>query len=212
MQKYQHYVSLGYNCEIAFQFRRLLGLDSSSFFSWNITPFRALQSLLKSGFSGILAAENLRKHGDGSLVWDKSHEFAFHSPFSTPEPHDDPNFAEQLEAFRKKTKYLIDKFVEVAHSGETVAYFYKTEEADAHTAAVALRFLLDEYHQGRDNYTLILLQTADRAESDWGEARIANRYLKRFGPWHDATDGHVQSYDKVFREFPHVDTMRLAGY
>jgi len=212
MTAYHHYVSLGHNCEIAFQFRRVLGRDSSSFFSWNVTPLGALHSLLDARFAGILQPENLRPHGDGSLVWDASHDFAFHSPFATPDPHDDPDFAAQLEDFRGKTNYLIDKFVETARGEESVAYFYKTEEPDARAHALALRDALDGYHQGRDNFIIVMLQTQDRAEADWGEARIANRYLARFGPWYDATDGHVLSYDAVFSEFPHVEPLRLAGF
>ena len=30
--------------------------------------------------------------------------------------------------------------------------------------------------------------------------------------WNDATDGHVSSWDSVFREFPHREPLHLAGY
>ncbi len=210
--RYQHYVSLGHNCEIAFQFRRILGRDSSSFFSWNITPLSSLISLFKGRFVGILQADNLSQHGDGSLVWDKSYDFAFHSPFSTPVPHDDPEFAVKLVAFREKTHYLVEKFYSTARSGDSVAYFYKADEVPVvRKEARALRNLLNEIHVNND-FNIIFLQPEDRAEPDWGEPGLANRYLKRLAPWYDATDGHVSSYDKVFLEFPHVENMRFSGY
>ena len=195
---FQHYDSLGDNCEVAFQFRRILDKDSSSFFSWNATPFSALKSLLRRRFARILQPENLSRHGDGSLVSDASHGYYLHSPFSTPEPHDDPEFEAHLGAMRDKTAYLIAKFIDVARSGERVAYFYKTDEPEARTNSLELRDILDEYHQGDANYVIILMQSADKAEPDWDEARIANRYLTRFAPWYDAPDGHVSSYDKLF--------------
>ena len=56
---------------------------------------------------------------------------------------------------------------------------------------------------GARNFKIVLLQPIARFEPDWGSEIVANRYLDRFAPWADATDGHVRSWDAVFSEFPH---------
>ena len=210
---FDHYVSLGYNCEVAFQFRRILGKDSASFFSWNITSFDSLKSLLRTRFDGILKAENLEPHWDGSLILDKSHQYYFHSPFQAPNPLDDANFEANLKTFQEKVNYLIEKLNSQANSGERVAYFYRTDEGNARAHALDVYNYLREILNNADNFTLIILQQEEKAEAEWGDvAGIKNRYLRRFAPGHDASDGHVQSYDKVFREFPSKEPMFFAGY
>ncbi len=211
-QAFSHWVSLGFNCEVAFQMRRVLGRDSSSFFSWNITPLAALSSLLDSRFAGILQPGNLSDHGDGVLVRDASHGYSFHSPFATPNPHDDPAFAGKLAEFRVKVGYLLDKFAAIAASGEPVAYFHRTEEPDARAIGEHLMELLGRYHGEVRNFVLVLIQPQDRQEPDWATPRLANRYLRRLAPFDDAPDGHVQSWDRIFAEFPHREPMRLAGF
>lgn len=207
---FSNYVSLGSNCEIAFQFRRILGRESSSFFSWNVTSFAALSSLLSSRFSGILEEQNLSPHGHG-MVRDNFHDYLFHTPFSTPNPSDDPDFAKNLANHRSKARYLIDKFTSQAASGEPIVYFYRTEEEDAKAKAMVVRDSLAGMHH-RDNFRLVIIQAESRREDDWQEACIANRYVLRLAPFNDATDGHVSSYDRIFREFPFSGEMRYSGY
>lgn len=207
---FTNYVSLGSNCEIAFQFRRILGRESSSFFSWNVTSFAALTSLLSSRFGGILEEQNLAPHGHG-MVRDNGHDYLFHTPFSTPDPADDPDFAKNLEDHRSKARYLIDKFVSQAASDDGTVYFYRTEEDDVKAKAIGVRDVLAEIH-GRDNFRLVVIQAEGRREDDWQEACLANRYVLRLAPFNDATDGHVSSYDRIFREFPFSGEMRYSGY
>ena len=45
---YDHFVSLGFNCEAAFNFRRLLGRDDSSYFNWLVAPFGSMIKLIES--------------------------------------------------------------------------------------------------------------------------------------------------------------------
>jgi hypothetical protein len=203
---YSEYVSLGYNCEVGFQIRRVLGREDSSFFNWNITHMAQLKSLLASRFSGILKPDNLEQHADGGLVLDKSHGHLFHSPFATPNPFEDDKFEAHLEEYRNKTNYLIDKFYDV--SGKRRCYFYKSEvDVDRKDCT----YVRDELAKlGNDDFSLVILRHRDLTEDPWGEDQIYLRYLRRLAPWDDAADGHIDSWDAVFREFPHRDPMRLA--
>ncbi|WP_082501294.1 DUF1796 family putative cysteine peptidase [Methylobacterium sp. Leaf88] len=214
IRKFSEYVSLGNNCEVAFQIRRVLGRDSSSFFSWNVTPLGSLESLLRSKFSGILSRENLSIHGSGALINDSSHHYKFHSPFADAFMGDS-NFEVQYEELKKKFDYLTLKFLRKRTEIENVAYFYKCDEhstkIDFQIAVVKIRDLIAEI-QGNNSFKLVFIQDEAFREEDWGLDNIANRYLKRLAPWADATDGHVQSWDRIFREFPSESEMHLSGY
>ena len=56
---YDNYVSLGSNCEAAFQLRRLRGRDVALVFNWLVTPIDALVSV-RPDFAGVYAKENLQ--------------------------------------------------------------------------------------------------------------------------------------------------------
>lgn len=209
--QYQHYISLGSNCEIAFQFRRVLQQDSSSFFSWNVTDCSALLRLLKTRFEGVAELDNIRPHSHPSMLLDTRYDYLFHNPFATGEPSEDPQFDTTWAAYRSKVEYLVAKFLRDAASDDRTAYFYKTDEEDVRGKARLIRDALQDLHP-KDNFDLVIIQTRDREEADWGESRLRNRYVRRFAPFDDATDGHVSSYDAIFREFPKAVTMYYAGY
>lgn len=207
--RYDHYISLGRNCEPAFQFRRVLQEDRSGFFSWNVTEFNSLISILDSDFSNVVQPGNLIYEGNGNLVRDKSHDYHFHwVDADLSEIHGE---TESLKAHQSKALYLIKKFKTVLSSTESKVLFYTTEESEVRERAEKVASLLREKFQAR-NFKLVVLQPMTRREDDWGVPSIANRYLDRFAPWADATDGHVRSWDAVFREFPHRDPMHLAGF
>lgn len=211
--KFDHYFSLGVNCEGAYQIRRILGHDSSCFFSWNVTKFESLVAILRNDFDGVLQRENLTPRPGSGLIHDSSYDFMFHSPFKDSEEWSGPAFEEKLQALQKKFVYLINKFRRIAESGESVVYFYRTEDKDnVRQKAITVAETLKNMHHN-DQFRLVVLQSDVARESDWGEQFIHNRYMKRFAPWSDATDGHVASWDRVFSEFQHAhDDLRLSGF
>lgn len=193
MRTFDEYVSLGGNCEVAFQLRRLLGRDSSSFFSWLFVDLDQVNALLGNRFAGILRPENLGRW-PGGMVLDQAYGYKFHSPFATEEPQADPEFEQKLADHRSKAEYLIDKLNQPARR----AYFFKPmepltspdglEELRSHLAAIG------------GDFALILL-TEQPLNFELGD-RIFNRTLERFAPYDNATDGHEPSWDRVFSEFP----------
>jgi hypothetical protein len=209
---FSHYFSLGVNCQAAFQIRRVLGKDNASFFSWNVTKYEALISLLQNNFSGILDKSNLSPQPNTGLIFDSFYNYSLHSPFKEGEIWEGQAYEEKYNALRAKMEYLVSKFYKVAKSADRVAYFYVTQENnDARQQSMRVRDLLLKAH-GRENFELIVLQDNAKREDSWREPLIRNRYLARLAPWSDATDGHVRSWDRIFAEFPHVEPMRLAGY
>lgn len=211
---FSEYISLGKNCECAFQIRRILGRDSSSFFSWNVTPLPAVDSLIRNRFQGILQLQNITPHADGSLLNDASHGFKFHSPFNGF--RDDPAFEKKFQDYKSKQRYLIDKFFRAREPGERTAYFYKAdaEPEDREDIRDRVRAVRDTLVQARGDsaFALVIIQDKQFQEPAWDDALIFNRYLARLAPWYDATDGHVASWDRIFAEFPHSEPMRFAGF
>lgn len=200
---FNNYVSLGRNCEVAFQFRRIFKKDYAHYFHWLVTPFDSLLEILGNDFEGAFAKENLVATDDPDMIVDRRYRMKYHSPFKKElgrdlsGPRFDALHAEALDKYR----FLAERFRTLAGSGNKVAYFVKVDEADARSKAVALRDLLSGRYPGHD-FQLVILQQAELAEADWGERRIANRYLERFAPFNRAGDGHVPSWDRVFAEFP----------
>lgn len=211
MPGFDRYVSLGRDCEVGFQLKRVRGAQESGFFNWNFTDPAALISLLRSDFSGILQEKNLSIHGSGALIKDSSHDYFLHHEFDLSLFKNAPDFAVKLKLLQEKFRFFVESFRRNAQSPEVTAYFLKCEEPGAKDIALTVQSELLRYHQNNP-FTLIVLQTIDKAEEDWGISGIHNRYMKRFAPHNDALDGHVPSWDNVFREFPHRQPLLLANY
>jgi hypothetical protein len=213
--QYDEYISLGSDCEVGFQIRRILGHDSSSYFSWNVTDLQALKRVLENRFEGVLQLGNVSVHGDGGLLNDHLYEYKFHSPFDRPDYENDPAFEAKFQDHREKSQYLIDKFLRERPADHATAYFYKvavTEEPGAPQRILPeVRDILAGIH-GASPFNIIAVMAEDRREDPWGLPRIHNRTLRRIAPWNDAPDGHVNSWDRLFYEFPHKEPMRFSGY
>lgn len=144
------------------------------------------------------------------MVKDARYGYLFHSPFdlNSKEVGFDNSI---MEGYRTKANYLVDKMRQNALKSR-VLYIFKSKEADLKAKAVEMRDAIIKFSEGRDAFDLVVLQPQHKAEDDWGLDRIANRYLKRLAPRLDACDGHVSSWDKVFREFAHKKPLRFSGY
>ncbi len=200
---YDNYVSLGSNCEPAFQLRRLLGRDAAFFFNWLVTPLDTLVAVIASDFAGVYAKENLQPTADAGMVLDVGSGLKFHSAFRKELGRNlsGPRFDELYAESAAKYAMLAERFRTLARSTSRVAYLVKTADAEARAKTVMLRDVLSDRYPDHD-FTLVVLQTSDREEADWGEARIRNRYLARFADFSRAHDGHVPSWDRIFAEFP----------
>ena len=207
---FDEYVSLGDRCEVAFQFRRVLGRDSSSFFSWNITPLDTLIRLLETNFSGIFELQNLE--ADEYLVYDRYGGFHFHLQGEGRKSSLHPSFPADVARHREKARYLIDKLKRDGRSGKRIAYFYRAEtDDDVRSGMTRVRDLLATLH-GQINFKLIILQDRSKTEPDWNIEGLHNRYLRRLAMYDDQGDGHLQSWDQIFAEFPHKEPLRRCDW
>jgi hypothetical protein len=207
---FDEYISLGDRCEVAFQFRRVLGRDSSSFFSWNITPLPTLIRLLETNFEGIFELENLE--AGEYLVYDKAARFHFHLQGEGRKSNVHPAFPGDVARHRDKARYLIDKLFSDAKSGKRVAYFYRANtNDDVRAGMLRVRDLLAALHGGI-NFALIVVQDRKKFEPDWNIEGVHNRYLRRLADDDDQGDAHLQSWDKIFSEFPHKEPLKRCDW
>lgn len=200
-QKFDHYVSLGINCEVDFQFRRVLaGHEESGYFATGMTRLGTLLSLLNSGFAGICQPENLVYTGITSLVKDVAYDYTFHWVGPGIEEVSNPD----TEAFVRNSgrlHYLAAKFRRIAASGDSIAFFYACHDESPYEPLVQVAELL-ETRYGAENFKLIVVQTIDKLESDWEHPRLHNRYVERFAPWGNVIDASERCWDRIFAEFP----------
>ncbi|WP_457094733.1 hypothetical protein [Microvirga sp. P5_D2] len=142
-------------------------------------------------------------HGNGGLINDSSHNFKLHHNFDRTLFKEDLLFDQKLDQLRSKFDHFIDSFVDGAKIGRT-AYFYVTaDENDVRSNARVVRDILKDYH-AKSHFDLVVVQAKAFSEPDWDDAFMWNRYVERLAPIQNASDGHVETWDEIFREFPHI--------
>lgn len=212
MPAFDEYVSLGNRCETAFQIQRVLGKENlyPSFFNWNVTYFDSLVTLLGSRFAGILEYDNLNP--TEWLVHDLAGDYLFHLVGEGRRSKEHPEFVVDLENHRSKVAHIIDRYFTLTASEKQVCYFYRTEECqDTLRHAMRVRDILREIHKN-DNFAVVFVQPEELREPAWQEELVYNRYVTRFAANDDQADGHIQSWDRVFREFCRAGPMRFCDW
>lgn len=207
---FAHYLSLGVNCEAGFQFRRILGEDRPGFFNWNITPIYALNDILSQDFFRIAELDQLVYDGNGNLVRDMRYGYHFHWIGDNLNSLDDGG--DVYLTNHSRLNYLATKFRRTLASGSPIAFFYTLNgESNVNELLYTKDLIKNKYKC--DKFVIVAL-TDESTELKCAQIadEIHIRTIKRFAPWNDATDGHVSSWDSVFREFPISRMLRFSGY
>jgi SAM-dependent methyltransferase len=193
---FDEYISLGWNCEVAFQVRRVLGRDDASFFNWGIFEIDSLISLIEARFEGTFNADAIAWDADYQLPRDHNFDFAFHGPWGF-ELHDDPAFLIKLQAHQAKAAHLARRFL--TPRGRRL-YLYKPPYTMPTEKVERLAELLAEI---TPDATMAIFRLAHESSSNATHPMLRERVLQRAAPVDDASDGHLASWDTVFAEFPH---------
>lgn len=205
---YDHYISLGENCEAAFNFRRVVGKDISYYFNWLVVPIDALIKIVSDDFEGDFERGNLYYKGEQvSMITDRKYNISHHNPFKEIDgvlsgaAFDDlyGKHVEKLALFKRR-------FRAVAKSQMFVLYFIKASDLtgaknDVRSKSRMFRDLMRKQYPSH-KFHIVVLQERGRFEPQWNDDGIFNRYLERFAPFNNVPDFHVESWDRVFSEFP----------
>ena len=193
------YISLGYNCEVAFQLQRSAHQNASSFFDWGIFELESICYLIENRFAKILLAENLEWDSRNSLFFKRLFRYSFHGPWLDGNPSDDSDFYCKLDIYRNKCMYLSNRFL---NPDRPRVYFYKNSgDVSPHLVVRIVKLLQDI----SSNFHLVLLRNAEQRILNINSPIVYERILNRFAPEGNARDSHVASWNKVLTEFMFID-------
>ena len=206
---YSH-ASLGWNCEAAYQFRRVTGVDQASFFNWTYCSYLSMKNIILNDFQELLQWDNLIP--SGIMIYDRRHDISFHgSVFHATNNGQYVELAKlHLASLQSKVYHLIEKWQKMTGSGSFVTYFLKLPNSEnARVSACDLRELLKQRYPTH-RFEIVVLQSLEQnsAEPDWNENAIHNRYLERFASDERPDLSDDASWDRIFTEFPGKSQLR----
>jgi hypothetical protein len=213
---YDTYISLGFNCEIAFQFKRI-GYDESSFFRWAYSPFESTINLIQNDFKDVYLKENLIPDWD-SMVEDTKYKISFHTKLLSEEDQQTKNryflanysFDEIHQKEVKKIQYFIKKWDSLVNSDKSVLYIIKPDQDGSQAHAKKLLDLFNHKYPNHQ-FMIVYLQTQEFQEPDWGFSQLKNIYFPHFAPVEQATNGSVAAWDELFANFPLKQNVKLLS-
>lgn len=200
---FSKYVSLGYNCEIAFVLQERGFTQADDLFAWTWAPISAVTQMILRNFSNVFDEANLKPQAGTPMIEDQLYGVFHHSPFH----HDGidefggPRHKRIYEFSRALIEKKIRSFQHDLESGANVAYLVKYDEPLARRNALELRDAIMRRHAS-GNFLLIVVQEESNREPDWGEQRIANRYVSKFAPIPAANEFDRASWHGLLDEFP----------
>lgn len=208
---YDHYISLGDNCEIGFEFRRI-GYEYSNFFRFAFSPFNSTYKLINNNFQDVFSRENIRPHlvnaDNTTMIIDKKYEICFHAKIPYIETKEGNFFCIENENFDiaytreyGKIRYFIDKWDSLVNSNKKVLYFIKSKNQTSRSNAEKLLKLFYTKYPKHD-FSIVYLQLSSYYEQDWHIDHLYNRYIPKFAPLDQTHLGDSKAWDKIFSEFP----------
>lgn len=203
---FDHIISLGYNCEIAYRFFKYFNFEESSLFNWGST--KSIDGLIDI----LKAPETIYNEGFelSETLWkSKGSEIRLHGKL-TPAIMLDKNtdkkiFESDLKDLKEKTKYLIEKFYRILKDDSSKLYIYKVREKglneNIHDKIVKLKNILEEL--GGNNFKLLVIS----AEKYSKYFKTCNEYIYRtvkfYPPDSAVTDEKYEEngFFKIYDEF-----------
>ena len=191
LHPYDAIISLGRNCQIAYQLK-INGLRHYAlpFDCWN-TSFQSLCALLRNKFAHFLDREHFVLRHDT----EKKDVYVFNTLYGVVMRHDfrlNEQFLEDYEVIRATYERRIARFYEVLAQSRN-ALFVRNKSTKEE--AVQLDALLAELFPHL-NYTLLMLDDTPEFMHDWGFERIKNYYLRQPDPY--VWKGDNQAWREIF--------------
>lgn len=197
------FISLGNNCEIGFQFKRI-GYDKSSFFRFASCKFPSLIKILENNFKDIYKFENLIPVTN-TMVRDIKYNIAFHSQMTSKVINEKRLFTMNERERKKiydfelsKIKYLLKKQDEQFTSDQKKFFFLKTDLplscSQLDRLCINLKLL------GSKNFYIVYL-TLDEWKIESNNENIKIEKLLFFSLGNETDKGDNKSYNEIFRKY-----------
>lgn len=194
---YGHIISLGYNCEVSFQFFKKYNFVESSLFAWcNVVDCTNLTYVLKN--LDLLTSKGLKNRG--SMYKDLATSIYFHSKDGYTEK-------EALAELTDRILYLKEKFIKTTYDGKKNLYIFKYPPLK-HNTDVVYTNIISLYQQlnkiVKNNFDLlIILEKEMNTDLHFNEQNIYIRRVIFYTPENLVTSKPYDKkhYGKIFSEF-----------
>ena len=179
---FDEYVSLGFNCEVAFQMRRRLGEAPAGFFNWRVADVAAICRLIQRRFADLMRDDMVMPGANVEMRQDMLYGYEFHR-------------TDDLPAERAKMAALGQRFLD--QQGRRL-YLMKPYDRDLTPATLAL--LADHLRQIDPDHAVVLL-LRDGQPTPVLPHGFAVERLRFHTPVHQADQGDAEGYDRVFDRY-----------
>jgi len=118
-------ISLGTNCEIAFNLRRFFGVERAYPFDWWFTPLDAVAPVLASRFALGINGDNLRAVGGRRSILNRKYRILHHHDFPRVSPNRliAPDWTDTIAACRAKYAALGRRFFDDLAQSRRALFF-----------------------------------------------------------------------------------------
>jgi hypothetical protein len=172
---YDAVISLGGDCQVTYQLRRLNLRPHALPFDWLITPFDSLRSLLEQHFDQFLDKCNL------TLVTTPD-KYILDNRYGVRLIHDfklNEQFLENYSTIHDRYTRRTERFYELIFASHKVLFIRKNITKEQ---AQVLSELIHKLFPHLD-YTLLALATTQEIKQPWGIAHVQNYYLSQPEPY-----------------------------
>lgn len=206
-KKYGHVLSLGYNCEVSFQFFKYYHFLEAGLFSWvGASDIKTLTNALNN-FNAIASGDF--KY-NGSMWQCLNSSICFHGKFNVKATD-----VEALNADKKdlisRTAYLKKKFLSSGSDGKKNLYIYKHSIRDSNEATLFIKDIQSLYNTLKtliqNDFDLLVVAESKTfpalTEKDFKNDHIYFRTVEFFTPETSVTqkNNDRKHWKKIFKEF-----------
>lgn len=181
------FLSLGFNCTVAYEIEINNHRHSSYPFDWIRLPFDGLCSILKNDFNGYLDANFLVLDPHKLYVENIKYGVQFHHDFSKINHLIVSNWLDELGQVTQKYERRIKRFYQAINEVKQVFFIrarshpYDIQEITPLMAEYLRDILLEKFPIR--NWTLVIIDQTDQIKENWNIAQVKNIYLQHFiGP------------------------------
>ncbi|MBN2808194.1 MAG: hypothetical protein JXR80_01735 [Deltaproteobacteria bacterium] len=208
-KEFDHYISLGDNCEAGFQFWRI-NYNESSIFRFVVVDSDKLISLIRSDFQDLFVKENLKPAEIDSMIRDTKTSVAFHSKlYSKLDPQsgrrhfrNDYDFDKIYAVEKSKVDYLVNKWRKLTSSSDRVLYFIKRNQFSSREDAEMVLEGFQSCYPGH-NFLILYIQPRTLEEPSWGYEQLHNVYVDFLAPYENSQKGaDINGWNKLFAQYP----------
>ncbi len=138
-RSYDHIISLGCDCRVAYNARMTFGFSRAFPFDWWVTPLSSLIRFLEDPDVEKLYAPDLLhrvcEDGHAVSVENAHYQIWLHHEFPRVAGDVVEDFRSHIENPKRRTAFLLDRFLSLAHARERVLFVRYAGSADAPSAA-----------------------------------------------------------------------------